>query len=86
MSIEPQVDSIRSERIKAVLGQTPLTLGVTMANAGLTAAVMRPVIEPSYLLIWIALLLLVSGARAGVWLIHRRNSSLSGGLRRWTLS
>lgn len=84
MSIEPQVDSIRSERIKAVLGQTPLTLGVTMANAGLTAAVMRPVIEQSYLLIWIALLLLVSGARAGVWLIHRRNSSLSGRLRRWT--
>jgi signal transduction histidine kinase len=60
---------IETERIRAVFQQAPLTLLVNVANALLTAVVLVPVGNPAWLLIWLAAIVLVSGAR---WEVRQR--------------
>jgi signal transduction histidine kinase len=60
---------VKTERIRSVFQQAPLTLVVTVINAVLTAAVLAPVSSHTSLSMWVALIIAVSGAR---WAVRQR--------------
>src|SRR4051812_47025407 len=55
MPSDPDRFLIDSERLYSVFQQLPLTVSVTVLNAGLTAAVLAPVTNHAALLIWLGL-------------------------------
>jgi signal transduction histidine kinase len=60
---------VETERIRSVFQQAPLVLSVTVINSILTATVLTPVISHAVLLIWVAVIVAVSGVR---WAIRQR--------------
>jgi signal transduction histidine kinase len=65
---------IRSERLRSVLGQTPLVLGTTMFNAVLVALVLAWQAGETRAWLWLAALLAVSLARGVGWWTLRRST------------
>jgi signal transduction histidine kinase/ActR/RegA family two-component response regulator len=57
---------IETERIRSVLAQAPLTLGVTVINAALTGFVFASIVPRSIIWIWVALNIAISAARLGI--------------------
>src|ERR1700712_3393119 len=65
---DPDAALVDTERIRSVFEQAPLTLGVTIINAILTAVVFAPVFDHRLLFIWVTSIVAVSGAR---WVVRR---------------
>ena len=74
---------IRSERLRSVLGQTPLVLGTTMVNAVLAAAVLALSAGEVQAWPWLGALLAVSLARGVAWWAMRRSADER---RQWLLT
>jgi signal transduction histidine kinase len=67
--LSDQDQLVETERIRSVFQQAPLALVVTVINAVLTAAVLAPVSSHGLLSMWVALIIVVSGAR---WAVRQR--------------
>ncbi len=76
---------VETERIQSVFQQAPVTLGVTVLNAVLTAVVLGPVSDRALLLIWLALVVAVSAARMAVRQSFLRRVSKGVRIRRWAV-
>jgi signal transduction histidine kinase len=63
MPSAPDATLIETERLRAVFQQLPLTLGVTLLNAALTAFVLAPVTSHGALSVWLALIAVLSAIR-----------------------
>jgi len=72
--------AIRTEQLRAVFRQLPISLVVNLVNAALTTAVIAPIAAaPLYPIIW---LLLVAVTTAGRWILWRRYRRSPSGLER----
>jgi len=63
MASDPDRLQIEAERLQSVFQQLPLTISVTVINAGLTAAVLAPLVSRRALLAWLAAIVAVSAVR-----------------------
>ena len=74
---------VGTERIQSVFQQAPLTLGVTVINAILTAVVLDPVSNPTLLSIWLSLVVATSLVRMVICQSFLRRVSKGIQFRRW---
>jgi signal transduction histidine kinase len=72
MSNQPVASAIYAERIRAVYSQMPVTLATMVMIAALTAAVLFPVSDPAWLLLWLASIALLTTVRFALWLAFRQ--------------
>jgi signal transduction histidine kinase len=83
MASDPDRLLIESERLQSVFQQLPLTVSVTVINAGLTAAVLAPLTSHRALLGWLAAVVAVSAARLALRRRFFRQAPISAAIRRW---
>jgi len=68
--------AIRTEQLRAVFRQLPISLGVNLVNAALTATVLSTIGARPFPLVWFSLVALITAVRWILWRQYRR--SLSG--------
>jgi len=68
--------AIRTEQLRAVFRQLPISLGVNLVNAALTATVLSTIGARPFPLVWFSLIALITAVRWILWRQYRR--SLSG--------
>ncbi len=84
MPSDPDSHLIETERLRSVFQQLPLTLSVTMLNAGLTAAVLAPVTSHLVLAVWLVLLGALSAARLALRPVFFRRRPEGSETRLWS--
>jgi signal transduction histidine kinase len=77
MSGDGHREAIVHEQIAAVYAQLPVTLLVSVLNALLVTFVLRPVVDPSVLNGWCALIVLAAIIRTPLWRAYRKASPQS---------
>ncbi|MGE4047456.1 MAG: ATP-binding protein [Acetobacteraceae bacterium] len=65
---------VHAEQVRSTYQQLPLTLAVSLLNALLLGLVFSAITPVSHILIWIALVVVLSLIRLGLWQVHRRLS------------
>ena len=65
--------ALRTEQLRAVFRQLPISLAVNLVNAALTAIVLSTIGTRPFLLIWFSLVALVTAGRGILWRRYRRS-------------
>src|SRR6516225_11511079 len=67
--------AVRTEQLRAVFRQLPISFAVNLVNAALTAIVLSTIGAPQASLVWFSLVALVTAVRWGLWRRYRRSGS-----------
>jgi signal transduction histidine kinase len=77
---------IQVERVKAALSYIPLATLVTVVNATVMVGFLSATGEAQGVFVWLALSVLVAGARLGIWWAHHRSPLTVTQYRRWSFA
>src|SRR4051812_24252831 len=77
---------LRIERLRVAIRQIPVAATVTVINAALLSVVLVSAGQDQLVYAWLAVAILVAGARVALWAVFRRVDITRQQYRRWAIA